>query len=63
MWTEKAKELYKVLNEFMDEIEFRYDEDEDEYYMLGKQNWEDRDFLSTLDALKGDLEYYIGLGR
>ena len=58
MWREKAKALQYALNEFMESISFRYDEEDDEYYIFGKQNIEDRDFLSTLDALRGDLEYY-----
>ena len=45
----------------MESINFRYDEEDDDYYIFGKQNIEDRDFLSTLDALKGDLEYYTTL--
>lgn len=61
MWREKAKALQYALNEFMESINFRYDEEDDEYYIFGKQNIEDRDFLSTLDALKGDLEYYTTL--
>ena len=61
MWREKAKALQHALNEFMESISFRYDEEDDEYYIFGKQNIEDRDFLSTLDALKGDLEYYTTL--
>ena len=48
----------------MDEIEFNYDEDEDEY-SVNPQCFPDdffgRDFLSTIDALKGDLEYFIEL--
>ena len=58
MWREKAEALQKALNEFMDAIDFEYDEEEDEYKIFGEYNVEDRDFLSTLDALKGDLEYY-----
>lgn len=61
MWREKAKALQYALNEFMESINFRYDEEDDEYYIFGKQNIEDRDFLSTLDALKGELEYYTTL--
>ena len=61
MWREKAKALQHALNEFMESINFRYDEEDDEYYIFGEQNIEDRDFLSTLDALKGDLEYYTTL--
>lgn len=61
MWREKAKILQKALLEFMDSIDFEYDEEEDEYFIFGERNYEDRDFLSTLDALKGDLEYYTEL--
>lgn len=61
MWREKAKILQKALLEFMDSIDFEYDEEEDEYFIFGNMNVEDRDFLSTLDALKGDLEYYTEL--
>lgn len=61
MWREKAKILQKTLLEFMDSIDFEYDEEEDEYFIFGNMNVEDRDFLSTLDALRGDLEYYTEL--
>ena len=61
MWREKAKALQKALTEFMETIDFEYDEENDEYKIFGKENIEDRDFLSTLDALNGDLEYYTTL--
>lgn len=60
-WKEKAKILQNALDDFISCIGLRYDEEEDEYYIFGKQNDEDRDFLSTLDALKGELQYYVEL--
>lgn len=60
MWQEKAKQLYKALVNFIDEIELNYDEEDDEYSVNPGYDADfDRDFLSTIDALKGDLEYYI----
>lgn len=60
MWTEKMKQLYTALIDFMDEIEFNYDDEDDEYSVMPECNTAfDRDFLTTIDALKGDLEYYI----
>lgn len=61
MWQEKAKLLQKTLQEFMDEIKFCYDEDKDEYSVDSQCFPDDffgRDFLSTVDALWGDLEYF-----
>ena len=61
MWMEKAKQLYTTLVDFIDEIELNYDDEDDEYSVNpGCDADFDRDFLSTIDALKGDLEYYIG---
>ena len=60
MWMEKAKQLYTTLVDFIDEIELNYDDEDDEYSVNpGCDADFDRDFLSTIDALKGDLEYYI----
>lgn len=60
MWMEKAKQLYTTLVDFIDEIELNYDDEDDEYSVNpGCDADFDRDFLSIIDALKGDLEYYI----
>lgn len=60
MWKGKAKRLYKALVDFIDEIELNYDDEDDEYSVNPGYDADfDRDFLSTIDALKGDLEYYI----
>lgn len=60
-WLDKAKQLQRALQEFIDEIEMNYDEEEDEYSVNPdyEEDLNDRDFLSTLDALNGDLQYYI----
>lgn len=60
MWQEKAKQLYNALVDFIDEIELNYDDEDDEYSVNPGYDADfDRDFLSTIDVLKSDLEYYI----
>lgn len=60
MWKGKAKQLYKALVDFIDEIELNYDDEDDEYSVNPGYDADfNRDFLSTIDALKNDLEYYI----
>lgn len=60
MWQEKAKQLYNALVDFIDEIELNYDEEDDEYNVNPGYDADfGRDFLSTIDVLKSDLEYYI----
>lgn len=60
MWQEKAQRLYKALVDFIDEIEFNYDEEDDEYSVNPGYDADfNRDFLRAIDVLKSDLEYYI----
>ena len=66
MWLKRAKELKEALDNFMDEIEFRYDLNENEFYVAKecKETFgDDYDFLSALDGLYADLEYYIKKGE
>lgn len=55
----KLKELYKVNKELIDMIGLEYDFDDDEYCCT-KVNMEfDRDLMTDIDQLHGDLGYYL----
>lgn len=58
----KLTELYNIMGEFIDLIGLEYDGDEDIYYVRqnsGLDGDDDHDFLSSLDSVYADIQYYI----
>lgn len=53
------EEMLKLVKKFQRLTGMEYDYDNDEYLTPNVKEEVDRDFLSTMDALGGDLSYYL----
>ena len=53
------EEMLKLVKKFQRLTGMEYDYDNDEYLMPNVKEEVDRDFLSTMDALGGDLSFYL----